>query len=161
MASRPRLIHLLNSAQRHLLHWVGQQQAQAALHLGGPVPSAAQAGALFVLKQQDGVTMGQLAQSLGLEPPAASGLVGRIEAMGWATRRPCPDDRRTQRVWLLPEGRALLPELQIAMKRINLELTRGLSPDELDVVARWLEHVRHLPMDTRPTAPDSTPDHAH
>lgn len=152
--ARPRLIYLLNSAQRHLQQWVGHQQAQAALQIQGPAPSAAQAGALFVLKQHDGVSMGQMAQLLGLEPPAVSGLVGRIEALGWVTRRPCPDDRRTQRVWLLPAGQALLPELQRAMARINLALTQGFTPDELTVVARWLEHVRQLPTDAAPTAAD-------
>jgi DNA-binding MarR family transcriptional regulator len=148
MPRRPRLIFLINSAQRHLQQWISGQQAAATKRLGSTAPTAAQAGALFALHQQDGATMGQLAQALGLEPPAVSGLVQRIEALGWAQRLPCPEDGRTQRVWLLPTGRAQIPHLRQAMETINAQLTAGFTDAELQVVARWLEHVRQLPSPT-------------
>lgn len=145
VAQKPRLIFLLNTAQRHLQQWMAGRQAQLAEQLGATVPTPAQAGALFMLAISDGATMGELAQALDLEPPAVSGLVQRIEAMGWAERRPCPDDRRTQRVWLRPLGQALLPALREGTARTNQALATGFTDEELATVARWLEHVRRLP----------------
>lgn len=139
-----RFIHLLNSAQRHLQQWMAHQQHVAAETMGHPLPTPAQAGALFVLAQDDGRTMGDIARALDLEPPAVSGLVQRIEALGWVQRQPCPQDGRTQRVWLTPLGQSLLPPLRQVTQKVQSRLCAGFSPQELDTVARWLDHVRQL-----------------
>jgi DNA-binding MarR family transcriptional regulator len=143
MATRPRLIFLLNSAQRRLQQWIAVQQAHAS-STGATVPSPAQSGVLFVLAKADGATMGHLAQALDLAPSAVSGLVQRMEALGWVQRQPCPQDGRTQRVWLCPAGQVQLPVLKQAMQRINARLFAGFSDDELATVARWLNHVQQL-----------------
>jgi DNA-binding MarR family transcriptional regulator len=140
----PRFIHLLGSAQRHLQQWMSLQQQHAANAAGHPLPTPVQAGALFVLAQADGRTMGEIARALDLEPPAVSGLVQRIEALGWVARQPCPQDGRTQRVWLSPAGQALLPTLRTVTQGIQARLCEGFTPEELATVARWLEHVRTL-----------------
>ena len=145
MADRPRLIFLLNSAQRRLQQWMTAQQAWATGASGGcSAPTPAQSGVLFVLAKADGATMGQLAESQDLAPSAVSGLIQRMEALHWVQRRPCPDDARTQRVWLLDAGRTQLPALKQALKRINARLYEGFSDEELHTVARWLRHVQHL-----------------
>ena len=139
----PRLIFLLNSAQRRLQQFVAAEQDRAA-RAGLAAPSPAQSGVLFVLAREDGATMGRLAQALDLAPSAMSGLVQRMEAQQWVERRPSELDARTQQVWLQPAGRALLPALHKALGRINERLTGGFTPDELQTVARWLEHVQTL-----------------
>ena len=143
MADRPRLIFLLNSAQRRLQQWMTAQQAWST-DAGGHAPSPAQSGVLFALAKTDGATMGQLAEALDLAPSAVSGLIQRMEALHWVQRRPCPDDARTQRVWLRDAGRTQLPALKQALKRINARLYEGFSDEELHTVARWLRHVQHL-----------------
>lgn len=142
-APRPRLIFLLNSAQRHLQQWVARQTEQACPNQGS-LPTPAQGGLLFALAQSDGATMGQLALALDLAPSAVSGLVQRMEALDWVARHPCPDDGRTQRVWLRPAGEHLLPALKQATQRINARLCAGFTPEELHTVARWLTHVQKL-----------------
>lgn len=143
MADRPRLIFLLNSAQRRLQQWMTAQQAWATAS-GGNAPTSAQSGVLFALAKADGATMGQLAEALDLAPSAVSGLIQRMEALHWVQRRPCPDDARTQRVWLQDAGRTQLPALKQALRRINTRLYEGFSDEELQTVARWLRHVQHL-----------------
>jgi DNA-binding MarR family transcriptional regulator len=143
MQSKPRLIFLLNSAQRHLQQWIAQQ-TDASNGPGPSAPTPVQSGLLFVLAKGDGATMGQVAQALDLAPSAVSGLVQRMEALDWVARHPCPDDGRTQRVWLTPQGRALLPRLKQATQRINAQLTHGFTDAELQTVARWLSHVQQL-----------------
>jgi DNA-binding MarR family transcriptional regulator len=143
----PRLIYLLNSAQRRLLQWIGLQQTQHAASVGAAAPTAAQSGVLFVLAKEDGATMGQLAKELDLAPSAVSGLIQRMESTGWVLRRACAEDARTQRVWLKAAGQAQLPLVRVAMQRINRQLTAGFTPDELQTVARWLTHVQTLNID--------------
>lgn len=142
----PRLIFLLSSAQRSLQQWMSTLQEQASAQ-GEVVPTPAQAGLLFALAQRDGATMGELSIALGLVPSAVSGLVQRTEALTWVARRACPQDARTQRVWLLAEGAAQLPKLKPVTQRINRQLTQGFTDEEIAVVARWLAHVQQL--DTR------------
>jgi DNA-binding MarR family transcriptional regulator len=143
MRNKPRLIFLLNSAQRHLQQWMGQQ-TEAASQGGQQAPSPSQSGVLFALSTSDGATMGELAQALDLAPSAVSGLVQRMETLGWVARHPCPQDGRTQRVWLQDAGRQLMPWLRQATTRINARLTEGFSDAELQTVARWLAHVQRL-----------------
>jgi DNA-binding MarR family transcriptional regulator len=145
MADRPRLIFLLHSAQRRLQQWMTSQQAWATdAKGGGSAPTSAQSGVLFALAKVDGSTMGQLAKALDLAPSAVSGLVQRMEALHWVQRRPCPNDARTQRVWLLDAGRIQIPALKQALKRVNDRLSESFSDEELHTVARWLRHVQHL-----------------
>ena len=143
MTKPPRLIYLLNSAQRRLQQFVAAEQERVARDGLAP-PSPAQSGVLFVLAKTDGATMGALAQALDLAPSAVSGLVQRMEALGWVLRRASEVDARTQQVWLQPPGRALLPALQKALARINERLTGEFTPAELQTVGRWLAHVQTL-----------------
>lgn len=143
MTRAPRLIFLLNSAQRRLQQFIATEQERVA-SAGVAAPSPAQSGVLFVLARQDGATMGQLAQALDLAPSAMSGLVQRMEALGWVARRTSDADARTQQVWLEPAGRAVLPALNKALARINERLAGTFTPAELLTVARWLEHVQTL-----------------
>lgn len=152
MAHPPRLVFLLNSAQRRLQLWIAAQQAQVSGE-EGMAPTAAQGGVLFVLGREDGATMGQLAQALDLAPSAVSGLVQRMEALGWVARQPCEQDARTQRVWLQPAGRAWLQPLRQATRRINARLAAGFSEEELQTVARWLRHVQQIDGDTAARRP--------
>ena len=143
MAKPPRLIFLLNSAQRRLQQFIAAEQDRSA-RAGMGAPSPAQSGVLFVLVREDGATMGRLSQALDLAPSAMSGLVQRMAAQGWVARRASPVDARTQHVWLQPAGRALLPALNKALGRINDRIIGAFTPDELQTVARWLEHVQAL-----------------
>ena len=149
MSSRPRLIFLLNSAQRHLQQWMAAQQ-EVVTPAAVPAASPAQSGVLFILDKGDGATMGELAKALDLAPSAVSGLIQRMEALQWVCRRPCTLDARTQRVWLQDAGRAQLPALKSALARINHQLTAGFTDDELHTVARWLQHVQHLHTQDKP-----------
>ncbi|CAN7167554.1 MarR family winged helix-turn-helix transcriptional regulator [Rhizobacter sp. LjRoot28] len=143
MPPRHRFVFLLNSAQRRLQLWVAAEQARLARGTEA-TPSPAQGGVLFILAKTDGATMGELAQALDLVPSAVSGLVQRMEALGWVQRACCERDARTQRVWLLPPGREQLPALRQALSRINAQLTDGFNEDELATIARWLQHVQRL-----------------
>ncbi len=65
---------------------------------------------LHVLWEDDGRSIGAIAQRLSLEPSTVTPLVKRLEAAGFLTRTRRPDDERSVRVALTDKGRALRKE---------------------------------------------------
>jgi DNA-binding MarR family transcriptional regulator len=63
--------------------------------------------ALHVLWEEDGRTIGAIAQRLGLESSTVTPLVKRLEASGQLMRERDPQDERQVRVRLTPAGHAL------------------------------------------------------
>lgn len=143
----PRLVFLLNVAQRRLQQWLTQLQ-EADTEAGALAPTATQGGVIFILDKEDGATMGYLARRLDLAPSAVSGLVQRMEQRGWVVRRGSEEDGRTQKVFLLDAGKSEVLRLKQSLKRVNEALTQGFTAAELETVARWLEHVRNLEQPT-------------
>src|SRR6187402_3851593 len=127
----PRLVFLLNVAQRRLQRWMA-----ARAHVGGV--TAAQSGLLFIVGQRDGALMGEAGAALDLGPPGISGLVDRMTAAGLIKRRADPEDGRAWRLWLTPVGRAALAQSKAGLAEINARLADGFTEAEVDVVARWL-----------------------
>jgi len=127
----PRLVFLLNVAQRRLHRWMA-----ARAHVGGV--TAAQSGLLFILGQRDGALMGEAGAALDLGPPGISGLVDRMTAANLIKRRADPDDGRAWRLWLTPAGRAAMAQSKAGLAEVNARLTEGFSEAEIDIVARWL-----------------------
>ena len=127
----PRLVFLLNVAQRRLQRWMA-----ARAHVGGV--TAAQSGLLFILGQRDGALMGEAGAALDLGPPGISGLVDRMTAANLIKRRADPDDGRAWRLWLTPAGRAAMGHSKAGLAEVNARLTEGFSEAEIDIVARWL-----------------------
>jgi DNA-binding MarR family transcriptional regulator len=133
--SEPRLVFLLNVAQRRLQCWIAAQTDAGGV-------TAAQSGLLFVLGQRDGVLMGEAGAALDLGPPGISGLVDRMTAANLIKRRADPDDGRAWRLWLTPAGRVALARSKTGLSEVNARLTAGFSEAEIDVVARWLTSLQ-------------------
>jgi DNA-binding MarR family transcriptional regulator len=133
-AGQPRLIYLLNVAQRRLQRWMAAQPS------GEVTPS--QAGLLFILGRQDGILMGEAGGALDLGPAGISGLVDRMAAARLVERRADPEDRRAFRVSLTPKGRSELTRAKAAAAEVNAALTEGFTSAEIDIVARWLTSIQ-------------------
>src|SRR3984893_1350347 len=127
----PRLVFLLNVAQRRLQRWMAAQTDASGV-------TAAQSGLLFVLGQRDGVLMGEAGAALDRGLPGISGLVDRMTAANLIKRRADPDDGRAWRLWLTPAGRTALERAKAGLSEVNARLAEGFTEAELDVVARWL-----------------------
>jgi DNA-binding MarR family transcriptional regulator len=127
----PRLVFLLNVAQRRLQRWMAARAQASGV-------TAAQSGLLFILGQRDGVLMGEAGAALDLGPSGISGLVDRMTAASLIKRRADPDDGRAWRLWLTPAGRAAMAQSKAGLAEVNARLTEGFTDAEIDVVARWL-----------------------
>jgi DNA-binding MarR family transcriptional regulator len=116
---------------RHALRQFGAFSEAQARSLG---LTAQQHQALLAIRGFPGrqaVTVGELAERLGIRPNSAVGLVNRLAAENWVTRSVDPADRRQVLVSLAPQGLALLEQLSSAhraeLRRIGPRLRELLE----------------------------------
>ena len=83
--------------------------------------------------------MGQLADFLGVSPPAATKSIDKLEGLGLVTRSRSTGDRRATLLAVSPEGRRLV-EAYEALKTSRLSPVLGdFQPDELTQFGDLLE----------------------
>jgi MarR family transcriptional regulator, organic hydroperoxide resistance regulator len=78
----------------------------------------------------DGLRQGELIERLGLEPPTVTGILQRLEREGFIRRRPDPENRRVQRVYLTEEGRKLERPVRKVWSEVEKEFLANLSAAE-------------------------------
>jgi DNA-binding MarR family transcriptional regulator len=133
-ASKPRFVLLVNRAQRAMMRWI---ETRPAAWEGA---SAAQAGLLFLLAARDAASIGEIAGELEVAPAAVTNLSKRMEAAGLVERVADPHDARMTRLRLTGHGMAASMQAKKVLAALNAKLSQGFSTDELQTVARWLEH---------------------
>jgi DNA-binding MarR family transcriptional regulator len=67
---------------------------------------------LVRLSKQDGVSMGDMARGIGVDPSYVTALVDDLDVRGLARREPAPDDRRVKIIVLTDAGRAAAAEIE-------------------------------------------------
>jgi DNA-binding MarR family transcriptional regulator len=73
--------------------------------------SLSQFDVLATLLHGEGITQQELAERLLVTKGNVVGLIDRVGAAGWVERRPDPEDRRANRLYLTDAGRKLLSEV--------------------------------------------------
>ena len=91
---------------------------------------------LAALDQQEVLTMSGIAQKMGHTTAAASGLVARLENLGYVTRASAPEDRRKVMVYITDKGSALVRRIREDMVSNLMKLMGHLSPGEQKA---WLQ----------------------
>jgi DNA-binding MarR family transcriptional regulator len=66
---------------------------------------------LMRLGHRDGVSMGEMARGIGVDPSYVTALVDDLDARGLARREPAPDDRRVKIIVLTDAGRGVADDL--------------------------------------------------
>lgn len=96
---------------------------------------------LRFLATSEGALQRELSSRLGYDPSAIVGLVDDLEKLGFAERRPSPDDRRSRIVVLTEDGRAFLRDTDEAGLRVTNTLLQALDPTERDTLHTLLHKV--------------------
>jgi len=96
---------------------------------------------LFLLGQSGPVSIGQLADMLGVTDATASEFVDRVERRGLAIRSHRADDRRVVDCKLSDDGARLLAEIAGARQAAMRKVLAILTPEELADVDRLLRIV--------------------
>jgi len=86
------------------------------------------------------MSMRELADALGIDPPNATVVVDELERMGLVRRRPHPTDRRAKVVEATRKGKALARRGDAILAEPPPELS-ALDPSDLETLRRILERV--------------------
>lgn len=130
-----RLFLLIEIAARRL-----NRDADARLKTAAGVTSA-QAAVLFLLARRGERRMGDIGETLSLHPPAVTGLINRMAALGLVTRTASPSDRRSAHVSLTEKGRAVGDAADHALRELNLELESRIGEEDADMMHRVLTRL--------------------
>jgi DNA-binding MarR family transcriptional regulator len=106
--------------------------------------TATQYTALSVLRMGKGLSNAQLARRSYVTPQSMIEMLGTLEAKGLIVRSPAPDHGRILRTELTPKGRRLLSRCDAAINRMEIEMTRELSPEQLDEFEQMLRSCVHM-----------------
>jgi len=91
---------------------------------------------LAYLDQKEVLTMSAIAQKMGHTTAAASGLVARLENLGYLARSSAPEDRRKVMVCITSKGTALVRRIREEMVGNLMKILDYLKPAEQKA---WLE----------------------
>ena len=91
---------------------------------------------LAYLDQKEVLTMSAIAQKMGHTTAAASGLVARLENLGYVVRSIARDDRRKVMVCITAKGSALVRRIREEMIGNLMKILDHLTPDEQKA---WLQ----------------------
>jgi DNA-binding MarR family transcriptional regulator len=87
------------------------------------------------------MSMRELADALGIDPPNATAVVSELEAQGLAERRPHPTDGRAKLVEATPKGKELARRADDILATPPPGLN-ALDPEELETLRRLLSRSR-------------------
>jgi DNA-binding MarR family transcriptional regulator len=76
---------------------------------------------------EQGLTVGEIAAQLGIEPPTVTRSLARLEPGGWFTREPVPGDRRLVRIALTRHGRDVVPRIEAVWRTLADTVTRNMT----------------------------------
>lgn len=130
-----RLFFLINKA-KHRMFKFAETQSEQRLGI-----SVTQGAALMFIGKIEGCLQKELANALGLNHSAVTGLVGRMIKNNLIIRHICEDDARASRLFLTELGQTKLPEIRPLIQEFNQKLTKDFSKDEIDVVLRFLNNI--------------------
>jgi DNA-binding MarR family transcriptional regulator len=86
---------------------------------------------LWALQESGPVVMRALSQQLGISPRTVTGLIDALEADGWVTRSPHPDDRRATIISITPTAQAALLTLRSSYEGLAHDLLADIDPADL------------------------------
>jgi DNA-binding MarR family transcriptional regulator len=110
---------------------------------------------LRILLQEGEMRVSDIAATLGVKNPAASGLIQSLEDEGFVTRRNDSADHRVVLVSATDAGRqrfSAADEYRMIVLRL---LTGGLPAQDIETLVRVMEHMAHVVSGEtdRPAAP--------
>jgi MarR family transcriptional regulator for hemolysin len=104
--------------------------------------SRAQWVVLMRLDRSEGLKQSELAEILDLQPISLTRLLDRLAGNGLIERRPDPNDRRANRLYLTPAARPLLEQLSALGEDMMTNVLEGISPSAQEALLRDLSLMK-------------------
>ena len=126
MAAEDRLIFLISKVCQKLII-----NLQKAFSENGIEVTPIQVMLLFYLQKNNGLSLTQISQGLMLENPTVTGLIDRLEKLGYVKRSDHPNDRRVYLVYLTEKGKRVANKALPIVRRLNEQIKEGYSEKEM------------------------------
>ena len=84
----------------------------------------------------------ELAGYLSTSAVSVVKLIDRMERDGWVIRRPSPEDRRVNQVFLTKQAKAIWKELTVHARSVIEQAHKGISKPEIEVIKKTLRRIR-------------------
>ena len=103
--------------------------------------NGAQGRILYVLWQEDGVSISEIAQRTGLANTTLTSMLDRMTEAGLIRREPVPGDRRRQHIVLTERARALKADYERISQRMNDLYYAGFTEEEYAQLEGYLLRI--------------------
>ena len=103
--------------------------------------NGAQGRILYVLWQQDGVTISRISSQTSLANTTLTSMLDRMEASGLIRREKSPSDRRAQLVFLTEAARALREDYERISDQMNEIYYQGFDEAEIRQLEGYLTRI--------------------
>ena len=130
-----------------LLRFHNRLERRMAKALGVHGLTLPQFDVLATLWHGEGITQQELAERLLVTKGNVVGLIDRVSTAGWVERRPDPEDRRANRLYLTDAGRKLLAKAWPSQIALNQKIFSTLTEGELRLMHELLERLVHASRD--------------
>src|SRR4030065_858483 len=127
MPVEDRLIFLISKVYQKLL-----MNLQKGFSESGIEATPIQVMVLFFLQKNDGSSLTQISQGLMLENPTVTGLIDRLEKLGYVKRSDHPNDRRVYLVHITEKGNKVAKKALPIVKKLNEQIKEGYSKAEIE-----------------------------
>ena len=127
MPTEDRLIFLISKVCQKLII-----NLQKAFSESGVEVTPIQVILLFFLQKNGGSSLTQISQGLMLENPTVTGLIDRLEKLGYVKRSDHPSDRRVYLVYLTEKGKTVANKASPIVKKLNEQIKEGYSKREIE-----------------------------
>jgi len=131
---RRTITHRLAQAAHAYRVRAGSRLARIDLHSG-------QESLLKALDESDGQTMGDLAQTLGVQPPTVTKMISRLAAQDYVERRSSNGDGRQSLVYLTERGRHAIAMIDKMWKRVEKDALAGIDDKDKKRMRRLLRQI--------------------
>jgi DNA-binding MarR family transcriptional regulator len=98
---------------------------------------------LLSFTRRGSLPLGKMGERLMIHPASVTNIVDRLEAQGFVTRVPHPDDRRTTLCQLTKEGRRIVESALVAVNETGFGVAQ-LSPQDLASGTAILTRLRSV-----------------
>jgi MarR family transcriptional regulator, organic hydroperoxide resistance regulator len=124
-----------------LLRFHNRLERRMTEALGGLGLTLPQFDVLATLWHGEGITQQELAERLLVTKGNVVGLIDRVSAAGWVERRPDPEDRRANRLYLTDAGRKLVAEAWPSQIALGQKVFGTLNEAELRLLHELLSRL--------------------
>jgi DNA-binding MarR family transcriptional regulator len=127
MSVEDRLIFLISKVYQKLIINLQKSFSESGIEV-----TPIQVMLLFFLQMNDDSSLTQISQGLMLENPTVTGLIDRLEKLGYVKRTDHPNDRRVYLVHLTEKGNKVANKALPIVKKLNEEIKKGYSKEEVE-----------------------------